>query len=66
MLALTFCAVLAVGAVWLLAGAALGVTLGRFLRDTDRAARQLHNEERRQRGHDLDELAPRRRRRPQP
>lgn len=64
-LALTLCAVLAAGLVWLLVASAFGVALGRFLRGTDQAARQLHNEERRRRGHDLDELAPRRRRRPQ-
>jgi len=62
--ALTLRTVLAVVAAWLTVGAVVGLTLGRFLRDTDRAARQLYHEERRRRNQ-LDELAPRRRRRPQ-
>lgn len=52
-------------AAWLVLGLVVGLTLGRFLRDTDRAARQLHQEERRRSGGALDELSRRRRRRPQ-
>lgn len=50
-------------AAWLVLGLVVGLTLGRFLRDTDRAARQLHNEERRRRAKAQD--LPQRRRRPQ-
>lgn len=50
---------------WLVVGLVLGLTLGRFIRTTDRAARQLHNEQRRRSDGALDELAARRRRRSQ-
>lgn len=65
MVAITLRGAVTFGAWWLLVSSVLAVAIGKWIKSTDDAARQLHQEERRRRGRDLDELAPRRRRRPQ-
>lgn len=63
-LAITLRGLVTFGAWWLLVSIVLGVIVGKWIKHTDDAARQLHEEER-QRRPELDELARRRRRRPQ-
>ena len=60
--AITLHGILTFTAWWFLVSTIFAVALGRWLRDTDRAARQLHEEERRRR-EKLQELNTRRRRR---